>query len=302
MNTSVQTQLIDLPVLKENHVELHLLRLDQLHPIISGNKWFKLKYNIQQAIEQNIDTLISFGGAHSNHLAAFSYACKINGFKSVVVIRGIFNEQEYSPTIRFLKENNSILEFVTRQVYKEKNELHFINQLLKKYTNALIIPEGGNNYLGIKGASDIGNLITQNYHYVCVPVGTGATFKGLLLNNNAYYSAVIGFSSLKGTDSLTPEVEKLVSSNKSMRTYQIIGDYNFGGFGKYNQKLLQFIEWFYYRTAIELDMVYTAKMMYGILDRVEKGFFKKHTKIVAIHTGGLQGNFNLKERGLLKLP
>ncbi|MCC7050975.1 MAG: 1-aminocyclopropane-1-carboxylate deaminase/D-cysteine desulfhydrase [Bacteroidia bacterium] len=290
---------IALPILKEKKIDLHLLRLDLTHPFVSGNKWYKLKYNLIEAKEKKYNTLLSFGGPYSNHLSALSYAAKVNGFNLISIIRGVFDESKYSPTLNYLKENNTQFVFVSREEYKLRYQPDYINFIAQKFPQAYIIPEGGANEFGLKGCSEIGDLITERYDLVTVSVGTSSTLTGLLISQNINYNRVEGYMSLRGEDVLSEKINTILKEHNSIRTYQLIRDYHFGGFGKYNSELIDFINWFYNQTGVELDMVYTAKMMYGLLDRVKKNTLPNVKKILAVHTGGLQGNIELKEKNIL---
>lgn len=268
-------------------IELFILRLDQIHEGISGNKWFKLKYNLEKAQIENKSTLLSFGGAYSNHLHAVASAGKLLNYKTIGIIRG--EEPISNPTIFSLKELGMNLIQVSRSDYQQKNTHEFYEKYISPLGDDIyVIPEGGTNEFAIKGTSEIWNLLTFEPDYLSVPVGTGGTLAGLASSNNDYTS-LLGFVALKGAQYLENEIAQL-SNHQHVPTY--FHNYHFGGFGKYSPELLLFIEEFEKNHKIPLEQVYTGKMMFGIYDLIKNGYFKPHSKIVAIHTGGLQGKLS----------
>ncbi|MFD0993307.1 1-aminocyclopropane-1-carboxylate deaminase/D-cysteine desulfhydrase [Tenacibaculum geojense] len=285
-----QNQQIHLPLLKDKEIELWIKREDKIHEFVSGNKFRKLKYNIALAKESKSNTVITFGGAYSNHIVATAVAGNMSNIDTVGIIRGeelanqFDNLLKNNPTIQKAHENGMKFEFISRAQYKEKSSKAFTSYLLNKYPNAYIVPEGGTNDEAIKGCEEILTQQDQNFNYICVPVGTGGTISGLI-NTAKFNQKIIGFPALKG-DFLNDDIQKLttVKNNWSINT-----DYHFGGYAKYNSDLIRFINEFYQKTSIALDPVYTSKMLYGIIDMIGKNYFNKGTKILAIHTGGLQG-------------
>lgn len=304
-NRSIQVinQQIYLPILEEKQVELWVKREDQIHEFVSGNKFRKLKYNIQEAKHQKKETILTFGGAYSNHIVATAVACNISGLRSIGVIRGEElknNLEKYlqeNQTLRKAHENGMKFEFVTREHFRRKNDESFINQLKEKFGDFYLVPEGGTNALAIQGCEEILTEEDEKFNYICCAVGTGGTIAGLI-NSRKKHQEVIGFSSLKG-GFLTSEIEKLTSKRDY---WHIQNEYHFGGYAKYNESLINFINEFKEQTHIQLDPIYTAKMMFGILDLVKQDKFLPKTKILAIHTGGLQGikgvNQQLKKKNL----
>jgi 1-aminocyclopropane-1-carboxylate deaminase len=266
-----------------------------LHPHISGNKLFKLKYNIQEAILQNKNTLLTFGGAFSNHIAATAAAGKEFNFKTIGIIRGE-EYQTLNPTLKFASDCGMQLHYVSRILYQNKNELYqYVNQLFPEQ-DIYTIPEGGNNNLGIEGCKEITKNIGIDFDYICCPCGTGATITGIVLSliNN---QKAIGFQVLKADNYIKNEVaswlDKFLNSTdflKQRDNWQINEEHHFGGYAKTKQELTDFIEQFENDNKIPLDPIYTSKMMFGIYDMIQKGGFKKGETIVAVHTGGLQGN------------
>ena len=276
-------QHIKLP--EEAKIELYLKREDKLHAFVSGNKYRKLKYNLKEAERLGFDTLLTFGGAFSNHIAAVASAGHILGFKTIGVIRG--EELQYkvktNPTLQFAQENGMRFKFVPRDVYREKTTSVFLEVLKKEFGNFYLIPEGGTNTLAIKGCEEILALDDKSFDFVCCAVGTGGTISGLI-NCSKPRQQVLGFPALKGSF-LHEDISKFVSKTN----WDLVTNYHFGGYAKINSKLVNFINAFKSEYDVQLDPVYTGKMMYGIFDLVQKGFFPNGSKILAIHTGGLQG-------------
>lgn len=272
-------------------------REDLLHPFVSGNKFRKLKYNLRAARTQKQETLLTFGGAFSNHIAAVAAAGKEMNFKTIGFIRGEEIAQKISenPTLSFAKECGMELHFVTREVYRTKESPDFINSLKNQFGDFYLLPEGGTNNLAVKGCEEIlpdGN----SFDYICVPVGTGGTIAGLIKASNKNQKT-LGFSALKG-DFHSSEIAKYTSKTN----FEITDAYCFGGYGKIDIQLIRFINEFNEKTKIPLDPIYTGKMLYGIMDLLKKGHFKENSRIFAIHTGGLQGidgmNQKLKKKNL----
>ena len=269
-----------------------------LHPFVSGNKFRKLKYNLQVANAQGQKTLLTFGGAFSNHIAAVAAAGKELDFKSIGIIRGeeLQNKVAENPTLAFAADCGMKLHFISREIYRRKEEVEFIDSLKEKFGEFYLLPEGGTNSLAVTGCEEILTESQEDFDYICVPVGTGGTMAGLLKASKSHQQ-VLGFSALKGTFQ-TSEIEKYTSKTN----FEIIDDYCFGGYGKIDVDLIRFMNDFKKNTNIPLDPIYTGKMMYGIIDLLKKGHFKENSRIFAIHTGGLQGiagmNQKLKKKNL----
>ncbi|KAB1156598.1 1-aminocyclopropane-1-carboxylate deaminase/D-cysteine desulfhydrase [Flavobacterium luteum] len=265
---------------------VYIKREDLIHPIVSGNKFRKLKYNILQAKGENQTKLLTFGGAFSNHIAAVAYAAKKNGFQSIGIIRG--DELEYkvneNPTLSFARNCGMQFEFVSREIYRKKSEPDFIENLKEKHGDFYLIPEGGTNELAIKGCQEILNEDDNAFDYICCSVGTGGTISGII-NSTSEHQKVLGFPALK-SDFLKDEICKFAKNNR----WDLISDYHFEGYGKINDELVAFINTFYKQTKIPLDSIYTGKMLYGVFDLIKKGFFPVNSNILVIHTGGIQGN------------
>ena len=282
-----------------NSISLTIKREDLNHPFISGNKLRKLKHNLLQAKVENKETLLTFGGAFSNHIAAVAYAGKEQGFKTIGIIRGdeLWDKIEQNPTLRFAQENGMKFEFVSRDDYRLKNENAFIEKLRNKFGDFYLVPEGGTNELAVKGCEEILTEEDSAFDYVCCAVGTGGTISGLI-NSAMPNQKVLGFPALKG-DFLTDEIRIFAKKDN----WNLISDYHFGGYGKVNLELIEFINTFFEETKVPLDPIYTGKMVFGVIDLINKNYFPAHSKILLIHTGGLQGidgmNIKLKQK---KLP
>lgn len=276
------------PVAIARGIDLRVLRLDKTHPEISGNKWFKLKYNLIEAKAQGISTLLTFGGAYSNHIYAVAEAAKLFGFKSIGVIRGEAHHK-LNPTLQYATESGMHFKYVDREAYRHKTNPEFIDKLRSEFGDFYLIPEGGTNSLAIKGAAEIADSIDESFDYYCLSVGTGGTITGLI-NGLRNKGQVIGFSALKGSF-LNDEVSALLSeySNDQFNNWAINNDYHFGGYAKVKPELLDFIKKTEQELGLVLDPVYTGKMLYGVIDMISQGQFEPGTKILTIHTGGLQG-------------
>ena len=270
-------------------IHLDLKRLDLIHPHISGNKFYKLKYNLQHAKQLGQDTLITFGGAFSNHIAATAYAAHYFGFNSIGIIRGEeLADQRLNHTLSTASQFGMQLEFINRQDYRNKEQPDFLAELQSRFPNAYIIPEGGTNSLAIQGCKEIlSEQDRQNYDVICCAVGTGGTITGLIESSH-FNQNILGFSALKG-DFLTSDVTHLTAK----KNWKIIDEYCCGGYAKTSAQLIEFIQFFEKQYQIPLEPIYTGKMLFGIFDLIEKAYFPPHTRILAIHSGGLQGRQNL---------
>ncbi|MBT8300303.1 MAG: pyridoxal-phosphate dependent enzyme [Maribacter sp.] len=287
-----ENQKVNLPLLTEKKVSLFIKREDKIHPLISGNKYRKLKYNIRKAKIAQYGTLLTFGGAFSNHILATACAAHENKLKSIGIIRG--EELAYkwmdNPTLSKARELGMRLKFVSRSDYRNKHSQEFIAQLKTEYGHFYLLPEGGTNDLAIKGCEEILREEDKDFNVVCCSVGTGGTLAGII-NSVSLHQKVLGFPALKG-DFLKKDISNFVTNNQ----WNLQLDYHFGGYGKVSTKLVNFIIDFKKETQIPLDPIYTGKMMFGILDLVKKDKFKPGTKLLVIHTGGLQGIKGMNEK------
>ena len=293
-----ENQKVNLSILEEKKVSLFIKREDKIHPLISGNKYRKLKYNIKKAKIAQYKTLLTFGGAFSNHILATACAAHENGLKSVGIIRGeeLAFKWTDNPTLSKATALGMKLKFVSRSDYRDKHFVEFIEQLKAEYGHFYLLPEGGTNDLAIRGCEEILIAEDEDFNAVCCSVGTGGTIAGII-NSVSLRQKVMGFPALKG-DFLKEDICKFATNDQ----WNLQLDYHFGGYGKVSAELLNFINDFKKETQIPLDPIYTGKMMFGILDMVEKDKFEPETKILAIHTGGLQGivgmNKILKKKNL----
>ena len=279
MNQKVQL------ILPKN-IQIFLKREDLLHPHISGNKFRKLKYNLLEARKLKVNTILTSGGAFSNHILATAAAAKENDFKAIGVIRGeeLVNQYKENPTLVLAEQFGMKFYFVDRETFRLKNDNDFIAELKNEFGDFYLVPEGGSNDLAIKGCEEILTNDDSDFDYICCAVGTGGTISGLINSSNIEKHKIIGFSALKG-DFLNDDIRKFAKQDN----WKLITDYHFGGYGKVKPELITFLNEFYAQTRIPLDPIYTGKMMFGIVDLIEKGFFPDNAKILAIHTGGLQG-------------
>lgn len=278
-----------------NGVEIYLKREDAIHPDVSGNKFRKLKYNLLDISDNQ--SVLTFGGAYSNHIVATAKACEMLNFKAIGVIRGDELGKDLAQTLaqnQSLKTANDAgmqLHFVSRQDYLLKEEIPFVRDLMEK-NELQLIPEGGTNQKAILGCQEIMTEKDRDFDYITCALGTAGTFSGLL--EAAWpHQHLIGFPALKG-NFFKNEINKYTQrSNFTLQT-----KYHFGGYAKYNMALIDFINWFKKTYQVQLDPVYTGKMMYGLFEMIKTNQFPKNTRILAVHTGGLQGieGFNAKLR------
>lgn len=285
-------------LLKNTSVKLFIRREDLIHPFVSGNKFRKLKYNLLEAKNQKKTTLLTFGGAFSNHIAATAFAGKQNGLKTIGIIRGdeLASKINENPTLKFAQENGMVFEFVSRETYRLKESDDFIENLKNKFGDIYVIPEGGTNDLAVKGCEEILEEEDSYFDFICSSIGTGGTISGII-NSALPHQKVLGFPSLKG-DFLQKDIRKFAQKEN----WTLISDYHFGGYGKVSTELIAFINSFYQENDIPLDPIYTGKMVFGVIDLISQGYFPENSKILMIHTGGLQGiegmNLKLKSKNL----
>ena len=269
-----------------------------IHPTVSGNKYRKLKYNLQKVQSENFKGILTFGGAFSNHIAATAAAGQALGVPTVGIIRGeeLASKTKLNTTLNYAKSCGMHLEFVSRSVYKQKSDSFYLKTLSENFKNFYILPEGGTNALAIKGCQEILTDIDQSFDIICCAVGTGGTMAGLI-NSSLPTQKIIGFPALKG-GFLNEDICKFATQSN----WELWEAYHFGGYAKVDSKLITFMNHFKTTYKIPLDPVYTAKMMYGIFDAIRLGKIPKEAKVLAIHTGGLQGingmNLRLKQKHL----
>ncbi|MBN3872971.1 1-aminocyclopropane-1-carboxylate deaminase/D-cysteine desulfhydrase [Nostoc sp. JL33] len=302
-------QQINSEIARDAGVELYVLRLDLMHPWVNGNKWFKLKYNLLEAKEKNFTTLLTFGGAYSNHIYATAAAGNLFGFRTIGVIRGE-ERLPLNPTLSFAVQQGMQLVYLNRQTYRQRNTPPLQEYLQQRFGEVFIIPEGGSNLNGVRGCTEIvGNAMpTAGYAYafdhICVACGTATTLAGIALSLDQKQRA-IAFPVLKNGAFLAQEIESLLTNYlasglpapySSPADWELICDYHFGGYAKVNDNLLLFSQQFREEHGVPLDYVYTAKMFYGVMDLLQQGFFCRGDSLLLVHTGGLQGNVGIEER------
>ena len=291
MNENINIQAV--PSFCLNHIQLDVLRLDELHPIVSGNKWFKLKYYLQQAQEQNADTIASFGGPYSNHLVALAYATKEKTLKSIGYVRSNIDEP-ITPTLQEAMQYGMDLKFVGRNNFQEfKKELIENNQANHTY----FIDEGGYGILGAQGAATIlSNEKTNSYNHIICAVGTGTMMAGLI-DAAKPHQHVIGIPVLKNEATIRDEIKQLIPTNKT--PFTLLHDFHLGGYAKTNQAQFDFMNLLWQTEKIPTDMVYTSKLFLAVKSLMDTNYFSLASKILIIHSGGLQGNRSLPAGTLL---
>lgn len=266
-------------------IELYIKREDVLHDEISGNKFRKLKYNLDEAKRQGKSRLMTFGGAYSNHIAAVAAAGRDYGFETIGVIRGdeLALKYQENPTLKKAMQDGMQFYFATRTQYRDKMNVVFLEKLQQQFGDFYVIPEGGTNQLAVKGCEEILTEEDEVFDFICCAVGTGGTISGII-NSLQSHQKALGFPALKGNflyDDIRPYVKN--------QQWDLILDYHFGGYAKVSDELRLFIKEFNQKYLITLEPIYTGKMAFGVLDLISKGKFPEKSKVLIIHTGGLQG-------------
>lgn len=274
------------PVFEKAGVRVLIKREDMNHLYVSGNKWWKLKYNLEEAKNLGKNTLLTFGGAYSNHIYATAAAAHELGWKSIGIIRG----EETLPlnrTLAFAKSKGVELHYISREDYRKKHETEFIQKIQDQFGDFYLIPEGGTNRLAVKGVTEFTRQLEHeiDFDYICLSVGTGGTLAGVI-EGLTDSKKILGFSSLKGGEFLEKEIRKYTDKTDN---WELNHDYHFGGYGKKKPVIIQFTEQIEKQFALVLDPVYTSKMMFGVMDLLRNSYFKKRSTILLLHTGGLQG-------------
>ena len=297
----LSTTALQHPLLHEKRVEMAVLRLDAMMGEVSGNKFFKLKYNLQEAIAQGHTQVLTFGGAYSNHIYATASAAKELGLASIGVVRGEQIDPE-NPSLQHAQARGMRLHGISREAYREKTSPEFITSLEKQIGRFYLIPEGGTNALAIQGTAEILTKSHKNYTHICTPVGTGGTFAGLASVLQPMQQ-LLGFSALKG-EGIREELEQLLQSQQIFPkgAHQLLTQYHHGGYAKWSSELIDFIHWFWEEFGILLDPIYTGKMAYGCWDLLKTGQLPPSTRLLMVHTGGLQGNRGFTQRTGIALP
>ena len=292
---------IDMALLRQNKVHLSIKRLDLIHPLVSGNKWYKLKYNLREIKSQGYRQLLTFGGAYSNHIHATAIAASLLDIPAISVIRGE-ETLPLNPTLEAARAAGMKLHYIPRSAYREKNSLELIRQLENTFGDFYLLPEGGTNTLAIRGTEEILQTSDFESDVICTSIGTGGTFVGLVSSAKSHQK-VLGFSALKGQfihSEIDLSLDKYAIHPRC--AFEVLDRYHFGGYARFNQELIDFILSFKETTGIALDPIYTGKMMYGIFDLIRKGAFPAGTKILALHTGGIQTNDGFNRRHGTNLP
>jgi 1-aminocyclopropane-1-carboxylate deaminase len=264
-------------------VRLLVKREDLNHPLVSGNKWWKLKNNLEEAIRNNYQTILTYGGAYSNHIIATAAAAREVGLNSVGIIRG---EQTHpmNEVLSFAKSQGMRLHHISRDAYRTKSPA---DDYLKLFGNFYWIPEGGSNLQAVKGVREFVSTLNIHYDYICCAVGTGGTLSGLI-EGVPENKKIIGFPILKGGEFLMDSIKKLSEKSRYEFNWELKFNYHVGGYAKKTPQLMKFIMDFKTNHNIPLDFIYTGKMMLGVYDLISKGFFERGSTVLAIHTGGLQ--------------
>ena len=279
-----------------NEIEVFIKRLDLIDPFISGNKLFKLKHNVNRALLEKKNMLITFGGAFSNHILATAAYAKKKNIDCLAIVRG----EEYSelnPLLTLAKEYGMNFCFVSRKEYAKRNDNNYVSELIRKYKKAFIVPEGGNNKLGVSGAEEILEEQDKSFDYIICPIGTGATLSGIV-NSSKKIQKVIGINCVKEI----LDINKNISQKTNKKNWEIINEFNFGGFAKFDNLLTEYLKKFKLNYKITLDLNYTTKMFFGFEKLIERRYFQRKSKVLLIHTGGIYGNLGFNYLYDLDLP
>lgn len=290
----------------EKGISVDILREDLNHLTIQGNKLRKLLYNLLNAQKKGNKTILTFGGAFSNHIAAVAAAGKEYGFKTIGLIRG----EESLPlnsTLEKCVEDGMELHYIDRTTYRIKHTQDFKDYLRNRFGVFYLIPEGGTNYYAINGCMEIIEDYKE-YNFICCPIGTGGTVAGITIANNQN-STILGFSALKGGEFLTKDISDHIQSVTNdqeltedlMTSFELNTDFHFGGYAKFTEDLLIFVRNFYTKHGIKWDTIYNGKMAYGVYELIKSGFFPKNSSILLVHTGGIQGVKGIEERNNIKI-
>lgn len=274
--------------------QIDMLRLDVIHPIVSGNKWYKLQYYLQYALQYQSTGILTFGGAYSNHLVATAAAANASSLKSIGIVRGIYAVESLTQTLQECVELGMQLVFVSKEEYDRKYNADYHLELQQRFPGYYLIDEGGAGELGVKGSEAIAKYIPVGYTHICLSSGTGTTLSGIRrgLNNDVQ---VLGYVPMKGGKYIAADINKYLPIDKQ-HSYTLFDGWHFGGFGKQNDELVAFMNMFYQVNNVPLDMVYTGKMMFGIQQQLAGGYFPQDARLLCIHTGGMQGNSTIKDK------
>jgi 1-aminocyclopropane-1-carboxylate deaminase len=280
---------------EEKDVTVDILRLDLIHPVVSGNKWFKLKYYLQLALAENKNAILSFGGPFSNHLVAVAYACRQNGLASVGIV---LTEKpvELSATLLDAQDYGMELEFAGRIPFNEMEKL--IDLCSKKYPGHMVVPMGGEGELGVKGAEEILQTCDAGkYSHIACSAGTGTMLAGIV-RASLPNQQVLGISSLKINDPAQNSIQQTIAKYSAKSNYRLFFEYHFGGYARINTALTSFMNEAWSKYQVPTDIVYTGKLLFALTDLVHNNYFPQGSSLLVIHSGGLQGNRSLP-KGIL---
>jgi 1-aminocyclopropane-1-carboxylate deaminase/D-cysteine desulfhydrase-like pyridoxal-dependent ACC family enzyme len=296
--TNIDIDLLNTDVFTRKQVAVDILRLDKIHPVVSGNKLFKLHYFLEETLSSPHHALLTFGGAYSNHLLATAFACNASGIRSIGIVRGE-RPPALSKTLEQCIDYGMQLKFISRATYNNKNDTSFLNDLQKEFGEFVSVPEGGYHPAGARGAALIMNFKEAgNYSHICTAIGTATTLAGLL-QAAPLGQTITAIPVLKNFTDIDERMAYLLGSNERLKQLRVFDQYHFGGYAKRTVTLIDFMNLCWQKFQLPLDFVYTAKMLYAVFDSIEKDRFPKGSRILCIHTGGLQGNHSLPVDTLL---
>lgn len=292
---------LSFPILEEKNIELFVKRDDLIDTEVSGNKWRKLKYNIEQALANKNNSIVTFGGAFSNHLVATAAACKLIGIRCVGIVRGEELNSNSNETLKRCTQYGMELKFVSRSEYALRNDSLYLKDIHLEFENSFVVPEGGANFYGMIGCQDIIKEIEQDFDHVFIAQGTTTTSCGVLMALSEKTKLHV-VPVLKGFDSLS-EMKNLLNyslfddelTDDLLQKVEVHEEAHFGGYGKYNTELLDFIKEFYKQHGVPLDPIYTGKVMFELMRKVKLNELN-NSKILFIHTGGIQGAKGIEEK------
>lgn len=296
-----QLHKIEHPLFDKHKLSVQVKRDDLIDKIISGNKWRKLKYNLQHAKAINAKGVITFGGCFSNHIHASAFACHQQGLNAIGIIRGELENQD-NYTLAWAKHWGMQLQFVDRKTYRQRNEQAYLADIQQQYPNYLIIPEGGSNSLALPGMGEVIAELNQQatFDTLLTPVGSGGTIAGLIAADNNEHN-ILGIAVLKQASYLQNEIRNLLPSYANKFTnWQLNTEMHRGGYAKFSQEDATIIREFSQVVGIDFEPIYSGKMILALLDLINKGYFAENHKIVLLHTGGLQGLAGMFSRGKLE--
>jgi len=296
MQIQSQLEIISHPLFEKHQLIVSIKRDDNIHPIISGNKWRKLKFNLHFAKANNYAGIISFGGSFSNHIHALAFACQQQKLKSIGIIRGE-SAYESNYTLSMAQQWGMKLSFVDRKTYRLRDDANYLNDLQRKYPDYLIVPEGGSNKLALAGVGEVITELNQQCEFdtLLTPVGSGGTLAGLIQADKNQHK-LLGISVLKEDGYLAEQVIDLLGNGSHFDNWKILSEFHRGGYAKFNKEDEQRITNFNLQTGYVFEPVYSGKMILAFLDLIERNYFSKGERIVLLHTGGLQGIGGMLER------